>query len=890
MKRRESAAEGADGRPARWRERLGNWLAWTRQGSTESMLGAWVGAVLSEDSVPLTASQIASAHKAYLVRLQAELEEVHLYGLGERQRELQEQGQRLDPVALYCPLNTTEQVPAETYADRDENGETDNGVQLSSPPQTRPLTLLEAAGESCKTLIVGSHGSGKTAFLRYLVLSLLDETPEGEHVGLKRLGPAWRHGALKPLWLDVRAVADEHPDGLTATDLCHRLAGELGIYADQLCNQVIAPGGVLLVVDGLEAAPEAVADFVAGLETLGEMTGSHQNCLLIASEAYVPDEDLPGDALSGLRAVTLAPWTLEQMDDYARGWYAELERREWVHPEEARDLPSHLCSALRRPEIQSLARRPLLMAFVAQLHAVCEIPADAGMFYHALIDLALASWSEARDEQSRDLRQAFDLNDLRSAVAQLAYQGYARLAPDEEWVTVSESDLRTALIEICQDERWETVNELITRIMERPYLLHERGPGAFGFPDRGLQAYVVARYLSEQPELPRLVVELVEKDLDRWQPVVGYVLSRLAWLGQDLPAALAVADALVQPSLAREPLLPDDEAWQMVCLAGESAAYLGQSFNLDEQRSVRTIQDQLLTLIERELLSPAERQRAGRALDRLPGGDPRTGVSPAGILWCAVPAGPAYLGEEDAAEMHDVGEYWIARYPVTNAQYRAFVEATSRTSPAHWQGTHYAAGLGNHPVVNVTWEDANAYCAWLTDRLRQMLSYTWRAGTPQPVTTSPQGWQIRLPTGGEWVKAARGGQRLPAPEGEGWIDNPLPRREYPWGNGWTLSTSDNPGDEVRENVSESNLGTTTPVGMYASGASPYGVLDMAGNVWEWCQDWADAEERYKTRRGGAFRYMHERSRCTSVDRAHPGLGWPYVGFRLVLGPGVQISR
>ena len=283
MTRRESAAEGADARPARWRERLGNWLAWTRQGSTESLLGAWVGAVLSEDSVPLTASQIASTHKAYLVRLQAELEEMHLYGLDERQRELQEHGQRLDPVALYCPLNTTEQVPADT----DENGGTGNGVQLTSPPRTRPLTLLEAAGESCKTLIVGSHGAGKTAFLRYLVLSLLDETPEGEHVGLKRLGSAWRHGALQPLWLDVRAVADEHPDKLTATDLCHHLAGELGIYADQLCNQVIAPGGVLLVVDGLEAAPEAVTDFVAGLETLGEMTGNHQNCLLIASAAYV---------------------------------------------------------------------------------------------------------------------------------------------------------------------------------------------------------------------------------------------------------------------------------------------------------------------------------------------------------------------------------------------------------------------------------------------------------------------------------------------------------------------------------------------------------------------------------------------------------------------------
>jgi len=846
-------------------------------------LGAWVGAVLSEDSVPLTTGQVASAHKAYLVRLKPELEAMHLYGLGERQREMQEQGQRLDPVALYCPLNTTEQVPVETDADPDKNGGADNGAKRSSASRMRPLTLLETVGSSCKTLIVGDHGSGKTTFLRYLVLSLLDGTAEDKQTGLERLGPVWQHGPLKPLWLDVHAVADQHPDGLTAADLCHHLAGELGIYADQLCNQVIAPGGVLLVVDGIEAAPKAVVDFAAGLETLAEMAGSHPNCLLIASAAYVSHDELPSGVLTGMRTVTLAPWTLEQMDDYVRGWYAELERKEWIHPEEARDLPSHLCSALRRPEIRSLAQRPSLMAFVAQLHTVGEIPADAGMFYHALIDLALASWSEARDEQSRDLRQAFDLDGLRFAVAHLAYQGYARLEPGESWVTFSEGDLRTALVGVCRDERWETVNELIVRILERPYLLHEHGPGVFGFPDLGLQAYVVARYLSEQPDLPHLVVELVEKDLDRWQPVVMFVLSRLAWLGKNLPAALAVADALVHPSLTQEPPVPDTKAWRMACLAGESAAYLGQAFGLDEHGSVHTIKGQLLSLIERERLSPAERQRAGRALDRLPGGDPRTGVLPASILWCAVPAGPAYLGEAESTETLDVDEYWIARYPVTNAQYRAFVEATSHRPPTHWQGTHYGAGLGNHPAVNVTWEDATAYCAWLTGRLRHVLSYTWRAGTAQPAAGIPSNWQVRLPTGAEWVKAARGGLQLPAAEGEGWIDNPLPRRHYPWGNGWTLSTGKHAGDETRGNVSESDLGTTTPVGIYASGASPYGVLDMAGNVWEWCQEWADDEQRYKTRRGGAFRYTHEQSRCTSVDRAHPGLGWPYLGFRLVLG-------
>ncbi len=141
--------------------------------------------------------------------------------------------------------------------------------------------------------------------------------------------------------------------------------------------------------------------------------------------------------------------------------------------------------------------------------------------------------------------------------------------------------------------------------------------------------------------------------------------------------------------------------------------------------------------------------------------------------------------------------FHIAKYPVINADYGAFVLETKHRSPAHWAGDNYPEDLASHPAVNVSWHDAVAYCRWLTDKLRE----TGQLGKSDAV---------RLPTEAEWEKAARG----------------TDRRLWPWGNQW---------EQDHCNIQESGIGMTTPVGRYSpAGDSPYGAVDMAGNVWEWC--------------------------------------------------------
>jgi formylglycine-generating enzyme required for sulfatase activity len=316
---------------------------------------------------------------------------------------------------------------------------------------------------------------------------------------------------------------------------------------------------------------------------------------------------------------------------------------------------------------------------------------------------------------------------------------------------------------------------------------------------------------------------------------------------------------------------------------------------LDEQEVDREgplylmVRDQLQQAMSDSDRSPRERVIAGDALATL-GDDPRFFTDVGGFMprelqmgFVEVPGGVFWMGTtkelDSLAEEHELPQhelelptYYIARYPATVGQFRFFVDA-SGYKPSDADSLR---GLGNHPVVRVSWYDAVKYCEWITEFLRGCKE------TPEPLRSMlrEQRWCITLPSEAEWEKAARG----------------TDRRIYPWG--------DEP-DPSKANYTETGIGTTSAVGCFQDGASTYRIEELSGNVWEWTRSlWGETlkdpdfgypykvegerenlsapREIRRVRRGGSFSRDQSQIRCSIRRGNQPALVAHDIGFRLVV--------
>ncbi len=348
-------------------------------------------------------------------------------------------------------------------------------------------------------------------------------------------------------------------------------------------------------------------------------------------------------------------------------------------------------------------------------------------------------------------------------------------------------------------------------------------------------------------------------------------------------------------------------------MRGEIQRRLQQEFEQPLCLSKKSFWNNLLGRQARVADLIQRRAAAAEALGRIESGgfgaQPAFWTLPWGLpVWVEIPAGEFWMGSEqitdDEKPVHKVHleRYWISRVPITNAQYRFFVEDAGHQAPKHWEDGQIPRGKESHPVVNVTWHDALAYCRWLEEKLQVAgckLKVWQPSGQLSTCNFQLATHQVQLPSEAEWEKAARGpALSLSRAQSRDRVEG-SEVREYPWGDSWR---------EGHCNSDELGVNDTTPVGIFPEGASPYGVLELAGNVWEWTrslwglwdgntarldfkypyvvtdgrEDLDVGDDMLRVLRGGAFSSDLDFARCAFRFGYSPY--FRFGGFRVVVSP------
>jgi formylglycine-generating enzyme required for sulfatase activity len=570
------------------------------------------------------------------------------------------------------------------------------------------------------------------------------------------------------------------------------------------------------------------------------------------------------------------------------------------YPDAVRQLGELEGALAGNASLDALSRTPVLLTAIALVHHHRHrLPSQRAVLYDEAVGVLLRRF---------DHHKTYKPPVVRAHLAAVAWRMMCASTPER----------------VCEEEHEEVVAEVVARrlaglgedaaaeaipreaVKEAGRLLDEQalmagllrvGEGKrCRFVHRTMQEYLAAWLLADRQE--EEVHQVVGQHLEEpsWRETLRLTAGVLAQRG---PGAVGRLLAKLVGSRER----PAAERAKGVAAAAMLLEDVEQ-FELDKAvlEPIRAERDGLLGVLADAKTEEKVRLGIGEALGRV--GDTRLSEE---RRWVEVPAGPFWRGaapedkdakdNEKPAGLVELSGFRVQRWPVTVGEYARFVDTKGYevgapvwsaeglawqakeaiVTPDGWDGQ--LKGPHNAPVTGVSWWEAEAYCAWMADRLQL------RGGAV-----------IRLPTEAEWEKAARGGEEVGGK-----------KRRYPWGWGW---------DAGKTNV-EFRLGGVCPVGCFPAGHGPYDAWDQAGNVWEWCLDWydpsaytrtvptkpwvldpADVPElraydpwkvdgmnaRCRTVRGGSWYEGAEGVKVSCRDWHRSWKRYDHVGFRCVLAP------
>lgn len=799
--------------------------------------------------------------------------------------------------------------------------------------ETRRMTALEAVSQadSPRVVLLGAPGSGKSTFVNFLAYCLIQEQlPHEPKEGIARL-EGWTRDALIP----ARAALREFIEWADAQDKLRETVGQdkmpataetlweyfahvtqaLGYdYEFAALKKHLQKNGGIVLLDGLDEVRDADERRVFVKSAIEKFAGANRALrIVVTCRPYAYQND--AWQLQEFDSQTLAPFDKKQIAKFARLWYAVIGPREGLSASEIENKISELLDAIQqRVQLQVLAEQPLLLTLMAALNVHGKLPEDRADLYDKTVELLLDEWQKGKDGGLRQYH--ITVNKLQEVLAQVAYDAHLRQwqqhdRKSDAVADIAREDLRDALAPACGGSV-DDADKLIAYMQTRAGLLLPQGQKTYTFPHRSFQEFMAASHALNSPEFPNDLVALVKQDAAWWREVYLFAAGRIR--PTKYPSAVNLVNTLwgIGAMPPHETQLDAQNATRLL-FAAQAAADIQLQHNAHKYENYRHtlqhLQNSLVAILESLTLATPQRVEAGVLLGKLD--DPRPGVSfpplLAGeglgerFLFCEIPPGAFRMGSKDDPQAYPDEQpqftfnipytYYITRYPITNAQFNAFVDDSEgyakdkwwTQAGLKWRGTRerneqYGGvfNLSNHPVVGVTWYEAAAFCKWLGEKLKAQSEKlkVWRNG--QIETMSFELLTCRLPSEAEWEKAARGMEDA---------------RIYPWNDKLTTEHA---------NYDETKIGATSAVGAFPLGTSPYGVLDMSGNVWEWCATkWTDNYENYKpdddpegesTRalRGGSYGDDPLHVRCAWRYWNHPLYWFGNFGFRVVVAPAASV--
>ncbi len=763
--------------------------------------------------------------------------------------------------------------------------------------EVQHLSVLEVLNSESRLALLGDPGSGKSTFINFVALCMAGEMLGRDDVNLRMLTAPlpgddeehpvhrtepkqgtqpWSHGALLPVRVILRDLAARGlpPVGQVADCdtlwrfILKELPEVLAGFGEMLRKEWLEDGGLLLL-DGLDEVPEAddrreqlksaVQGFAATFSKVRVM---------ITSRTYAYQRQ--AWKLDGFAEAVLAPFGSGQIRRFVERWYAYVGQVRHLSRDGAQGRAVQLEHAIDgSPRLAELAARPLLLTLMASLHAWRggTLPEQREELYSEAVDLLLNQWESQKLRRLPDGTYEFlqpslaewlrvDRMEVRALLDRLAFEAHRDQPSMQGTADIPQEKLVGELMRLTSNPDARPAR-LIEYVSFRAGLLEPRGVGVYAFPHRTFQEYLAACHLTG-PEFPDEVADLCRAEPGRWREVTmlaGAKAARgVAAAAWNLAEALCYQEAPVcaRPDVESEPDLWGALLAAQVLIENKSIARIPPR-NVPKMERIR---QWLTCIVTQGLLPPVDRALAGNALAIL--GDQRdleelVFVS-GGKFWMGSEKSMDSLAYDDEMPLHEVlvPGFRIGKYPVTIALWKRFVEATG------YQGDPRAlSGLPNHPAVYISWQDARAFCDWLTQSWRE-------AGKISPNDI------VRLPTEAEWENAARG----------------TDRRIFPWGNEL---------DPNRANYADTGISATSPVGCFPAGASPYGSLDMAGNVGELCQSMKESYpylagdgredltgEGDRVVRGGSFDEQRRLVRCACRNYYRPVLRNGTLGCRVVV--------